>query len=57
VIQCDDVIMVARQVTLLLRCRGHTYPRDIEQQVNSYNRRMAGEPRTVSDLNPLNVDS
>ena len=52
-IQCDDVIMVARQVTLLLRCRGHTYPRDIEQQVNSYNRRMAGEPRTVSDLNPL----
>ena len=37
------------QVTLLLRCRGHTLPSDIEQRVNSYNRRMAGQPRTVSD--------
>ena len=36
-------------MTLLLRCRGHTLPSDIEQRVNSYNRRMAGQPRTVSD--------
>ena len=36
------------QVTLLLRCRGHTLSSDVEQRVNSYNRRMAGEPRTVS---------
>lgn len=40
-------------MTLLLRCRGHTLPSDVEHRVNSYNRRMAGEPRTVSDDNEV----